>query len=104
MDKKEILARAQKNIRPDEGQQYIRRKAFESSAFLFTLLCVLLIIFDLIQGRHSYELFTVYCGYWAAYYLSKYRSIKERGELICSICYLVATLSFATAYVLAVLE
>lgn len=100
MDRNEILSRAQMAKGPDEGQQYIHRKAQATGAGVFTLICFLLFTFDLWQGKNSYELFTAYWAFWGASSLAKYRMSRSRSDLLVGVCSIACTILFGALYIL----
>lgn len=104
MDKKEILSRAQKRIGPDEGEKYIQRESSHFAVGLFTFICALLLVLNLVCGRENDQLFIVYWTYWAAYYAFKAFRTRAKSDVFLAVCASICVVGNAVSYLSSLLS
>lgn len=103
MNKEEILARS-RNERIDEGVIEAENRGRKLGYFIFSVVCIFILIFNFINGQKSYEIMTVIFAFLGAESYIKYLFTKQKAFLISAIAGAVATIAFLANHVLLVLR
>jgi len=100
MERNEILNRNKESKSKDEGLEYIEDKSRRYGEMGFTVICMLLIIYNFAKGLPIYDLMAVFWGYLGMSYVYKYRAFKTKAYLVTAICGIIAAVVFLLDYVL----
>lgn len=101
MNKDEILAKSRKE-KNDEGLREAQNKGRRIGTAAFACMVVVILIFDLIQGRDSYSVLAVFWAYIAAQSYPLYRFTKKSSYLMSTMLGIAAALAFLAAYIISV--
>lgn len=101
MNKDEILARSRKE-KDDEGLREAQNKGRRIGTAAFACMVIVILIFDLIQGRNSYSVLAIFWTYIAAQSYPLYRFTNKSSYLISTISGMVAALAFLATYIISV--
>lgn len=101
MNREEILAKSRKeNV--DEGLRDAQNRGRRIGTAAFAGMVIVVLIFNLIQGRNSYDVFAIFWAYIAAQYYPLYQFTKKSGYLMSAILGATASLAFLAAYIISV--
>lgn len=98
MDKEKILEKARQE--QDEGVENVKRQGLNLGYKIFIGLSILLMTFNLIQGRESSAVMALFFGFMAADAYSRYQFLKGKSDLLIIIGASLACILFLANHVL----
>lgn len=101
MNRDEILAKSRKE-KNDEGLREAQNKGRRIGTAAFACMVIVILIFDMIQGKDSYSVLAIFWAYIAAQNYPLYRFTNKSSYLLATIMSTVVALAFLVAYIISV--